>query len=107
MWTKGEEVKPRRPYGDFSKTNWGDHMENREGKEIIIRTTSNLIDVVSKLKDKQWDKIINAASAASWAKKETIGIVAQEPFDAAPGPDFDLIDDDSDLMDENWKLRVH
>jgi hypothetical protein len=100
MWTTGEEVKPRRPYGDFSKTNWGDHTENREGKDIVIRTTSNLITVISKLKDKQWEKILNAASAASRAKKETIAIVAQEPFDA-PGPDFNLIDDDSDLMDEN------
>jgi hypothetical protein len=100
MWTTGEEVKPRRPYSDFSKTNWGDHTENREGKEIIVRTTSNLNAVISKLKDKQWEKILNAASAASRAKKETVAIVTPEPSDA-PGADFDLIDDDSDLMDEN------
>jgi hypothetical protein len=100
MWTTGEEVKPRRPYGDFSKTNWGDHTENREGKDIVIRTTSNLITVVSKLKDKQWEKILNAASAASRTKKETIANVVQEPSDT-PGADFNLVDDDSDLMDEN------
>ena len=99
MWTTGEEVKPRCPYGDFSKTNWGDHTETCEGKEILIRTTSNFIAVISKLKDKQWEKILNAASAASRAKKETIAIVTQEPIDT-PGPDFNLIDDDSDLMDE-------
>ena len=30
-----------------------------------------------------------------------IAIVMQEPIDA-PGPDFNLIDDDSDLLYENW-----
>ena len=100
MWTTGEEVKPRRPYSDFSKTNWGDRIEYREGKDVIIRTTSNIMAVISKLKDKQWEKILKAASAASRAKKETITVATQEPMDA-PGPDFDLIDDDSDLADEN------
>ena len=51
---------------------------------------------ILKLKDKQWEKILNAASAASRAKKETTTVVKQEPIDV-PGPDFDLIDDDSDF----------
>ncbi|KAF8952350.1 hypothetical protein BDZ97DRAFT_1768564 [Flammula alnicola] len=71
-WTTGEEVKPHRPFGDFSKTNW----------------------------EKQWEKILKAATEVSKAKKETI-MLAPVPDVSGPGePEFELIDDDSDLADD-------
>ncbi|KAF8809161.1 hypothetical protein BYT27DRAFT_7095101, partial [Phlegmacium glaucopus] len=97
-WMSGEQIRPRRPYSDYSKANWGDHMETQEGRMVQIKTTSNLIRLVSQLKDKQWKKILEAATQASKTRKETVA-----PHLAAatePEPEFQLVDDDSDLEDE-------
>jgi len=95
----GEEIRPSRPYSDYSKANWGDHTETREGRIEQIKTTSNLIRLVSQLKEKQWKKILEAATLASKAKKETIAPPAAAATE--PEPEFILVDDDSDLEDED------
>lgn len=93
MWTTGEKVEQRRPYNDFSKTNWGDTITVHEGKTVTVLTTTNLIDIVEKLKDKQWDKILNAArQAAKTRKADPLPVV-----DGMTKPVFELVDDDSDL----------
>ena len=94
-------VKPRRLLNEYSKANWGDHMETREGHTIHISSTSDLIAVVSKMKDKQWEKIFAAAQASVKCKtlKKTTDVLV-----APPEPSYTALveprDDDSDLTDE-------
>lgn len=94
MWETGEQVKPPRPTGDFSKTNWGDRMEMREGKQFKIKTTSSLLRVVDKLSDAQWEKIIDTAISASKQKKEMIPAQVEEVLGSSAESDFELADDD-------------
>jgi hypothetical protein len=49
MFETGEKIKLSRPAGDFWKTNWGDRVEIREGPQVKIKTTSNILKVVNKL----------------------------------------------------------
>ena len=94
-------VKPRRPLNEYLKANWGDHMETREGRIIHISSTSDLIAVISKMKDKQWEKIFVAAQASVKCKtlKKTADVLV-----APPEPSYAALveprDDDSDLTDE-------
>ncbi|KAF8953136.1 hypothetical protein BDZ97DRAFT_1929984 [Flammula alnicola] len=97
MWTTGEKLEQQRPYNDFSKTNWGDTTVVREGKVVPILTTTNLVDIVQKLKDKQWDKILDAASQAAKTKKANIFPVVDDMAACMTKPIFELVDDDSDL----------
>ena len=94
-------VKPRRPLNEYSKANWGDHMETREGHTIRINSTSDLVAVVSKLKDKQWEKIFAAAQAS--VKHKTLKKTA-DVLVAPPEPSYAALveprDDDLDLTDE-------
>ena len=61
-------VKPERPLNEYSKVNWGDHPETWEGRVIHVKSTSNLVSIVSKLKDKQWEKIFAAVLASGRCK---------------------------------------
>jgi len=93
-------VKPKRPFNEYSKVNWGDHIETREGRAIHITSTSELVTIVSKLKDKQWDKILTAARLSAKRKKRVTAVIAEPP----PPPLTALVelrDDDSDLAEEN------
>lgn len=54
MWITGEKVELRRPYSDFSKSNWGDSGMESEGKTVSIPTTTNFLSILEKLKDKPW-----------------------------------------------------
>ena len=96
-------VKPRRPLNEYSKANWGDHPETREGRIIRVNSTSKLVSIVSKLKDKQWEKIFTAAIASGRHKNVK---VAAEAAVGATDPDsqaamvLELRDDDSDLSDD-------
>ncbi|KAF8229956.1 hypothetical protein L208DRAFT_1284198, partial [Tricholoma matsutake] len=88
--------KPPHPTGDFSKTNWGDHMEMQEGRHFKIKTTSSLVKVVNKLSDVQWHKIIDMAISASKQKnlKEMILVQVEEVLGSSTKSDFKLADDD-------------
>jgi hypothetical protein len=97
MWTTGEKIQPARPLSDFSKNNWGDHKETREGTEVKVKTTTNLLNVIGKLKDAQWKKIIKVAVQAS--KKKQITIAPEIDIPGSPEAEFELLDDDEDLMD--------
>lgn len=88
-------MKLPRPTGDFSKTNWGDRVEMREGKQIKIKTTSALVKVVDKLSDAQWAKIIDTAISAS-KQKESIPAQVEEVLDSSAESDFELADDDDE-----------
>jgi hypothetical protein len=95
-------VKPRKPLNEYSKANWGDHIETREGRTVRINSTSDLIAVVSKLKDRQWEKIFAAAMACSWRRKnmkKSAEVVSPllSPSQAAL---VEPRDDDSDLTDD-------
>ena len=80
-------VKPRRPLNKYSKANWGDHMETREGRTIHINSTSDLIAVVLKLKDKQWEKIFAAVQAS--VKRKTLKKTA-DVLVAPPEPQWEV-----------------
>ena len=61
-------VKPKRPLNECSKANWGDHPETQEGRVICVDSTSKLVAIVLKSKDKQWEKIVAAALASGRCK---------------------------------------
>jgi hypothetical protein len=94
----GRKVIPSGPLGFFSKTNWGDHVERREGRDIPVKTTSKILKLVKKLNDVQWDKILEAATC--YAKDKTVIVPAAA--DSAPedssDSDFELEDGDEDLV---------
>ncbi|KAJ6586725.1 hypothetical protein B0H10DRAFT_2094469, partial [Mycena sp. CBHHK59/15] len=46
-WKTGELFIPPAPLGNFSKTNWGDHVEFSEGVKETIPSTSSLAVVVA------------------------------------------------------------
>ena len=91
-------IKPKKPLNEYSKANWGDHIETREGRTIRITSTSNLVAIILKLRDKQWDKIFAAALASGRCKnlKKTVAASTPESPQAAL---IVLRDDDSDLTD--------
>jgi len=100
-WETGEQVRPNRPLNEYSKANWGDHFETREGQMINITSTSSLIALVSKLKDKQWVKILAAARSNSKRKKHLKLAAVSEPPVPLYSAAIVLRDDDSDLAEEN------
>ena len=92
-------VKPKKPLNEYSKANWGDHIETREGRTVHINSTSDLIAIVSKLKDRQWKKIFAAARASEKRRG-----VRKSAEDVSPKPPQAALaeprDDDSDLTDD-------
>ena len=98
-------VKPQRPLNEYSKANWGDHPETREGRIIRVNSTSKLVSIISKLKDKQWEKIFAAAIASGRRKNVKVAAEAEAAV-GATDPDsqaamvLELRDDDSDLSDD-------
>ena len=95
-------VKPERPLNEYSKANWGDHPEMREGRVIHVKSTSNLVSIVSKLKDKQWEKIFAAALASGRRKnmKAAAAAVSADTDSDSSQAMVELRDDDSDLNDD-------
>ncbi|KAJ6563404.1 hypothetical protein DFH09DRAFT_1477300 [Mycena vulgaris] len=91
----GKLVIPPRPLGTFSKSNWGDHSEFREGQIVPIPSTSAIAAVVNKLSAKQWAKIVAAATVASTVKSVQ-PVIDVDSSDGPPADDFDVIDNDSD-----------
>jgi len=95
FWESGKKDVPVGPLSFFSKSNWGDHMERCDGRDVAIKTTSNLIKIVKKLNNIQWDKIYNTASAPAKHKKAMLTNVIEIPDSS--DSDFDIEDDDDDL----------
>ena len=93
-------IKPQRPLNEYSKANWGDHIETQEGCTIHINMALDLIAIISQLKEKQWDKILKAAQASRKVKKWMMHMVSEtlEPSEATL---VELKDNNSDLMDED------
>ncbi|KIJ99632.1 hypothetical protein K443DRAFT_163080 [Laccaria amethystina LaAM-08-1] len=67
---------------DFSKDNWGDTVRRHEGKE-----------------QKQWEKITEAAARTSKQKRETISAMVPQATAASSESDFELADDDEDIVE--------
>ena len=95
-------VKLERPLNEYSKANWGDHPETREGHVICIKSMSNLVSIVSKLKDKQWEKIFAVALASGRHKnmKAAAAAVSADTDSDSSQAMVELWDDDSDLNDD-------
>ena len=91
-------VKPKKPLNKYLKANWGDHIKTREGQTICFTSTSNLVAIVLKLRDKQWDKIFAAALVSGRCKnlKKTVAASTPGSLQAAL---VVLQDDDSNLTD--------
>ncbi|KAF8170470.1 hypothetical protein K438DRAFT_1853992 [Mycena galopus ATCC 62051] len=93
----GKYIVPPHRLGEFSRANWGDKVDFREGRPIHVNTTSGLIAIVRKVKDNLWRKIIKAAVEASLPKKRSAG--AKLPVvedDTVVLQDIELVDNDSD-----------
>ncbi|KAJ6561033.1 hypothetical protein B0H10DRAFT_2201008 [Mycena sp. CBHHK59/15] len=89
----GQLVIPEGSLGQFSKTNWADHMDFSEGVQKVVASTSAITTVVKKLKESQWDKIITAARAAA-SERADISKATVIDVDADPEEsDFELVDD--------------
>jgi hypothetical protein len=74
-------------------------VRRHEGKEQKVKTTSSLVKVVLKLKDKQWEKIMEAAARTSKQKRETISAMVPQATAASSESDFELADDDEDIVE--------
>ena len=99
MWKTGELVIPVRPLGDYSKSNWGDKFEVREGLQVHVKTTSTILKLVNKLKPKQWEKILN--SALEFCKVKQEAVVAHEgSIEVDSGSDFEILDNVDDLKED-------
>ena len=94
-------IKPKKPMNEYSKANWGDHIETQEGRTIRVNSASSLVAIVSKLKDKQWDKIFAAvlASVRRRTVKAPAPAAATVDLDFSQTAPIELRDDDSDLSD--------
>lgn len=75
-------------------------MQRIEGKEQKVKTTSSLVKVVLKLKDKQWEKIAEAAARTSKTKKETVAAMVPRATTSSSESDFELADDDEDILED-------
>ena len=82
------------------KANWGDHIETREGRTTCISSTSSLIALVSKLKDKQWEKIFAAVMAIGRCSKSLKKAAVAAMPESPQAPLIEVQDDDSDLSDD-------
>jgi spore coat polysaccharide biosynthesis protein SpsF (cytidylyltransferase family) len=85
--------------GEFSRANWGDKVDFREGRSVHVNTTSGLVAIVRKLEDRPllWKKIIKAAVDASLLKKRSAG--TQFPvtgINTEVSQDLELVDNDSE-----------
>lgn len=95
MYETGMHVRPIHPRGNFSKANWDDHEDVREGKRTIIRTTSKLIKVVGKLTNEQWERIENAGMAESRGRRTVVPAdIVSIDRDGTDDSDFELVDDE-------------
>ncbi|KAJ6570644.1 hypothetical protein DFH09DRAFT_417939 [Mycena vulgaris] len=94
----GSLVVPTQRLGEFSKANWGDKMDFREGRQVSVNTTSALVRIARKLEDKPqlWKKIIAAAIEASLPKRRTAGKTEVIDVDAVAEEEINLVDNDSD-----------
>ncbi|KAJ6617247.1 hypothetical protein B0H10DRAFT_2034038 [Mycena sp. CBHHK59/15] len=93
----GQLVIPEGSLGQFSKTNWADHMDFSEGVQKVVASTSAITAVVKKLKESQWDKIITASRTAA-SERADISKATVIDVDADPEEsDFELVDDDPDI----------
>ena len=91
-------IKPRKPLNKYLKANWGDHIKMHEGHAFHITSTSSLIAIFLKLRDKQWDKIFAAVLASRRCKNLKKAMAASTP----KSPQAALVvlqDDDSNLTD--------
>lgn len=98
-WETGVMIKPQKPLNEYSKANWGDHFDTREGRPINPQKAAELIAVVSKLKEKQWEKILKVARASGKIKKRMMQTISETP-EPSEVIVIELRDDDSDLMDD-------
>ena len=92
-------IRPKKPLNEYSKANWGDHIKTQEGHTTRITSTSSLVAIVSKLKDKQWEKIFAAARAIGKRKSLKKAAVAAMP-ESPQAPLIEIQDDDSDLSED-------
>ncbi|KAF8270720.1 hypothetical protein EI94DRAFT_1698592 [Lactarius quietus] len=69
------------------------------GCTIHINTVLDLVAVIAQLKEKQWDKILNAAWASGKVKKQMMHTVSETP-EPSEATLAELRDNNLDLMDE-------
>ncbi|RXW16190.1 hypothetical protein EST38_g9666 [Candolleomyces aberdarensis] len=102
FYETGSKLIPPGIQGHFSKYNWADREEQREGKRFTIKTTSSLIKVARKLnlpeKRDLKEKIVAAARAECKSRSGCYGY-SHDNIGEAEGDDsdsdFDLMDDDA------------
>lgn len=95
--TTGVLAVPRERLGEYSRANWGDKTELREGREVPVKTTTGLIIIVRKLQTKTWKKIVAAAIEASIPQKRANTTREIIDVDAEAGAEeVILVDNDSD-----------
>jgi len=92
-WSDGTKKIPHGPSGYFSKTNWGDRIDRRDGKDVLIKKTSALAKMVAKLKDHQWTKILDAAAVQARHRKVDTSNILITIEDSS---DFELEDGDEE-----------
>jgi hypothetical protein len=94
-WVSGSKKTIHGPPGYFSKSNWGDRIERRNGEEVLVKRTSSLMKLAGKLTDVQWKKILDSASAEAKYKKFDSSNSLATVDDSS---DFEIEDGNEDLI---------
>ena len=87
----GMKNVPAGPSGFFSKTNWHERVERRDGRDVVIKSSRTLLKLIKKLNDDQWGTIIK--NAQNYAKQKKLD---ETPIDIEeiPSSDIELVDGD-------------
>jgi hypothetical protein len=82
--------------GFFSETNWGNCIERCNSQDTPVKSCSNILKLIKKLNDIQWEKILQAATSLTKQKK-TVPISSYIDIPNSSDSDFELKDGDEDL----------
>lgn len=82
---------PKTPEGNFSRANWGDHYRLHGGRYVLVKGASNIVSVIDKLRDIQWERILTEAEKYSMQRNGPSNL---KPLQAG--------EDQSDFELEDW-----
>ncbi|KAF8556892.1 hypothetical protein OG21DRAFT_1505922 [Imleria badia] len=98
-WAKtGVDSIPKTPEGHFSRANWGDHHRLEDDQYVLVKAASNIVAVINKLRDIQWERILKEADKYAKGKNVPAALKALVEDGAGDGEsDFELEDWDDDF----------
>lgn len=70
-WAKtGVDSIPKTSEGHFPRVTWGDHYRLEDGRYVLVKSASNVVAVINKLRDVQWERIL--VEAEKYATQQNV-----------------------------------